>query len=518
MHLNTAQDLNSLLAFFQSSNLITIKNGVIKTTSLFAKQFIVAADGSIYLLSDVIKYLKETPKHEINSSRLSFCIGQGTSLYTLPPSAKVESVTLAQIQEDPSLIEQLHNVPNVSSLFSSLNSQAYTGKPFSTTDRNQLKYFFNGNQEFLDNINYSTSHIETFISNIKNSSENNMLLLEVKGENVLSTVHRDILKIKLMQQIPLKFRLQKELKFTHNPEAKKQLSQWIDAIDAENAAIKTFLKKAIEGVKTHKKMMERARERYTKLIADDPNFEKKNEIAAKQKEAKELLDNIVNWQFALMTIGSTCYAIGFACYVLGVIIICTIPPLIALSFAISVLDLLFNITIIVPIVSLLILPEAFISSAVLLISSMVLGGVGILAISLLCSIIFNDYSKYGDSCDVVMGCIMYGKHKQYEELLKDMVELQKDNTFRTQFKLNTPEFLANGTEQDVILEQLENDLVEIDALEAEETSKMKCIEVQQTRVKASDIGLFTQSRNANNTEFRPEEAGAITTAQGAFLF
>ncbi len=485
---NTAQDLNDFLGHLQVLNLITLEDGSIKTTPEFAKQFVKATDGSIYFLNDVMDYLNEASEEEINTSGLSFLVGL-IPIVSLP-SVEVKSVTLAQIKADPNLVEQLHRVEVIPAFISLLNPNLYSDKPFTALvgkeaiAKARASFTNKKLSEAVIVANSALSTIDNLMSLVtllKTSS----IPLQRNSSDFLLNFHQDTYKITLMQQIKLKYRLQKELKFTKDSGDRKLLLQWIGSLNRDNAAIRQLLSRIMDRLQVHNESIKEARIKYAKMLTDDPSFEKlKAEIEAKTKEAKELFESIENTES----------------------VFAVLKPILAYGAMISLYLLLLTAVIVAPA-----LIMALTATMPLLGLSLVI--IETLSVILLSSLAVEAIIDLGGLIENKLDSVVDEKREQHVKLSKELTELQMDNLFRTVFSQNSTEFIANGSTHDAFIEQIENDLFEIDTLEAEEASKMDYINRQPKESKASIAGLFRQRPEVSR---HTAEDFVELTARGAF--
>lgn len=467
-----AQDLNAFLSHLQDLELITLENDSVKTTPELAKQFIKATDGSIYLINDVLNYLKEASEEEINASKLSFFTGAVPALSSLRNN--VTSVTLAQIKADSTLVEQLHTTDIPAAFISVLNPNLYSEKPFTVQvgqdaiakDRASLS-----NKKLAEAVtaaNTVMENLDALMGLLKGSTKTSSLPLPYHSSDFLLELQQDTYKITLMQQIKLKYHLQKQLQFMKDFEEKALVLQWIRTIDRENAAMRQLLSNMITMLKTHNDSAKEARVKYEKMLADDPTLEKlKAELEAKSKEAKELFDSIENSEAVLAVLKPILvYGTMIAAYLLLMAAIIVTPALImALTTTMPLLGL-----------SLVIIETV----SVVLLSALAVDGI----------------FELGQLIENKLDSIVDEKNEQYKKLSEELATLQVDNLFITAYSKNSAEFIENGPGHDAFIEQIESDLFDVDTLEAEGQSKMESIRALHRASKPSVAGLFQQKPEA----------------------
>ena len=464
---STAQDLNNFLGHLQALNLITLEDNSIKTTPEFAQRFVKATDGSIYFLDDVMEYLNDASEEEINASELSFFVGFVPAL--LLANSDVKSVTLAQIKADSTLVEQLHRMDVPPAFISLLNPNLYSDKPFTVlTGKEAIEkaQASLSNKKLSEAVIAAHSALDTLdnLMSLVKWSKTAQIPLQFNSSDILLKLQQDTYKITLMQQIKLKYRLQKELKFTKDFGDRVQLLQWIQTIDSENAAVRRLLSRVIEKLQFHNENVKDARVKYAKMLADDPSSEKlQAEIEAKIKEATELFESIESSESVFAVLKPILlYGTMIALYLLVMAVVLFAPALImALTATMPLLGL-----------SLVIIETV----SVILLSTLAVDGI----------------IDLGRLIENKLDSVVDEKREQHVKLSEELAELQVDNLFRITFSQNSPEFIINGPEHDAFIEQIENDLLEIDTVEALEASKIESIRTLHQTSKVSDAGLFRQ--------------------------
>lgn len=230
------------------------------------KQLLSANDNNQYLLKDVLQFINENTEEQIKDMKLSFCIEteQPNSIYKTNLSSlnltSGQSVTLAQLKANPTIIEHLVFDSDVSAFLQLLNLNLYFDLP--SRDSSHLLRTWEEIKRSMELLEHDKLMQEVRTDNLLMNSLSKFPLLwqELSSAtnaslsmppSLLTNIKLDVYTVTLRQEIKLKYYLLEELSKLKGPKASKQIELWIQTLEENSSQIKILLNTMREKLKSH---------------------------------------------------------------------------------------------------------------------------------------------------------------------------------------------------------------------------------------------------------------------------